>query len=120
MKEHYPGLPEVIREVQLQLEEAQKQRIAEGRRKFLQLKQLDFEMKCVLLESTESKGKFDLKVVGLDADHKIESQYCHTIRVTFEGVDIAEGEEKCPECGGLITFTEGFLLCTECGYSQCD
>lgn len=119
MEERYPSLPEVIREVQLQLEEAQRQRIAEGRRKFLQLKQLDFEMKCILLKSSESKGKFDLKVVGLDGDYKIESQYCHTIRVTFEGVNIPEGEGKCPDCGGLMAFSEGSLSCTSCGYSKC-
>jgi hypothetical protein len=26
-------------------------------------------------------------------------------------------EEVCPECGGLINFTNGFLLCTDCEWS---
>ena len=119
MKENYPDLPSVIREVQLQLEEAQRQRIAEGRSKFLQLKQLEFEMKCVVLESEKTAGKFDLKVIGLNADQRIESQYCHTIKVIFEGVNIPFGVTTCPDCGGEIVFEEGTVTCKKCGFTKC-
>jgi len=30
------------------------------------------------------------------------------------------GAELCPECGGVLAFTNGCAVCQDCGYSQCD
>jgi len=30
------------------------------------------------------------------------------------------GKELCPECGGVLRFTNGCALCQDCGFSQCD
>lgn len=115
MRTRYPDLPDVIRAVQLQLEEAQRRRISEGRSKFLRLKQLEFEMKCVVQESEEVPGQFDLKVVGFGSDTKVESHYCHTIRVIFEG-NSGFTNNYCSECGQeTMVRKDGCDFCSSCG-----
>ena len=28
--------------------------------------------------------------------------------------------EICPECGGVMVYTEGCMICRDCGYSKCE
>lgn len=35
------------------------------------------------------------------------------------GDNFGLGEQKCPDCGGQLSFQEGCLLCQACGYTKC-
>lgn len=116
----YPNLPDIIREVQRQLVEAQNMRIKEGDAKFLKLKQVEFEMKCIAVENAEVRGGFDLKVVSLNSGVREEKQHVHTVKIVFEGVDdFIEG--RCGECGSNNIFTgkDGVTMCNACGSAKC-
>ena len=36
------------------------------------------------------------------------------------GEDSCKDAEICPECGGVMVYTEGCMICRDCGYSKCE
>jgi tRNA(Ile2) C34 agmatinyltransferase TiaS len=116
----YPNLPDIIREVQKQLVEAQRLRIKDGDSKFLKLKQVEFEMKCVAVENTEVDGGFDLKVVKLGSKLSEQQQQVHTVKIIFEGMSRPENS-VCPQCGGSNMYLDktGVVSCDACGFASC-
>ena len=78
--ESFPSLSGIINKIQKQLVIAQENRI----QRFLFLKELELELQYVVVEDNKQKGKFDIKVIGIGGEKKVESQYCHALRVKFE------------------------------------
>jgi ribonucleoside-diphosphate reductase alpha chain len=37
-----------------------------------------------------------------------------------EGHDAKRDVELCPSCGGVLIFTNGCYICSDCGFSECD
>jgi ribonucleoside-diphosphate reductase alpha chain len=51
---------------------------------------------------------------------KPQSTGHHLPEATSNGRERKRSAELCPTCGGLLLFTNGCYICSDCGFSECD
>ncbi|HSQ43084.1 MAG TPA: vitamin B12-dependent ribonucleotide reductase [Fibrobacteraceae bacterium] len=61
-------------------------------------------------------GQVDFSQVSLKDDHHASAS--STTAMTSDALQNMY-KVKCPECGGVLSFSEGCIKCNSCGYSKC-
>ncbi len=64
-------------------------------------------------------GKVDFSTVSLKDDGSNGAQVLTLSTPSNADSQQAAYKVKCPECEGILTFTEGCIMCHSCGYSKC-
>lgn len=57
-------------------------------------------------------------VGGLEIRPKADFEHDPKVNIEVEA-DARNLAGQCPECGGLLVYQEGCLLCPACGYTKC-
>ena len=74
----------LIRQVQKELIESQRQRTAEGEPALFQVESLAIEAHFIVTESTQAKGGFDLKILTSGGQRTFAKEQVHKITLTLK------------------------------------
>lgn len=83
---------DLIRQIQSELIESQRQREQEGLSALFEVESLTVEAQFIATDSSKEKGGFDLKILTLGGESTYSSEQVHKITLTLKTTPHGEGD----------------------------